>query len=286
MARKFRDYSNKRWANPMFERKSGLKRRLPWGRWLGGLAVLALVGGGIWLLLFSDFLRVTDLEVSGNDHVQTWEIQDAVKGLMRERRWFVVPKSNILVLPESEFITRLTDQFVFASVEITKRPPHRLDIVVRERASTVTLKFPDGEQVVLGLGGTVVPLYRPTDPEPDPKLLEHEAFGDQQESFSLKQKVLDPTVVEAVINAPDAFKTAFTDGVGLKEIHFDSVNSSTMRLVTTEGWMIYTDAQTPLAPQLQNAVTVLKEKVGADRPKLDYIDVRFGEKVFFKLKSV
>ena len=57
MARKFRDYSNKRWANPMFERKSGLKRHLPWGRWLGGLAVVALVGAGIWLLFFSDFLR-------------------------------------------------------------------------------------------------------------------------------------------------------------------------------------------------------------------------------------
>ena len=231
-------------------------------------------------------MRVTDIEVSGNDRVQTWEIQDAVKGMMRERRWLVVPKSNILVLPESEFTARLTDQFVLASVELTKRPPHRLDVSVRERASTVTLKFPDGGRAVLGLDGTVVRLYRPADPEPDPKFLEHEALCDQQGNFNLKQKVLDPAVVATMIAAPDAFKSVFTDGVGIKEIHLDGVSSLTMRLVTTEGWTIYVDAKTPLAPQLQNASIVLKEKVGADRPKLDYIDVRFGEKVFFKLKQV
>lgn len=285
MARDIRDYANHRYANPLFERKRGLPRRFPWKRWLGALVIVVAVALGAWFLLFSSYLRVTDIEVTGNSRVQAWEVQDAVKGIMKERRWYLVPESNILILPEAELVARLTDQFVFASVEVTRRPPHRLDIAVRERASTVTLKFPDGSRAVLGLDGAVLRLYRPDDPEPDPKFLEHEALCDQISRLTLKQQAFAATTVTNIIEASENFKTIITDGVEVKEIHLDAMNGRTLRLVTTEGWMIYVDARAPLPAQLQAAALVLKEKVGADRPKLDYIDVRFGEKIYFKLKT-
>ena len=65
----------------------------------------------------------------------------------------------------------------------------------------------------------------------------------------------------------------------------DGKDAQTIRLRTSEGWSIYLDAAQDLRGQLLNAEVVLRTKVGAQRPQLDYIDVRFGEKVFFKLRS-
>jgi len=110
-------------------------------------------------------------------------------------------------------------------------------------------------------------------------------FDERDETLELREDALRPNVVQAAIDLPRLFEERFGRAPYFEELRIDGKDAQTIRLRTSEGWSIYLDAAQDLGGQLMNAEVVLKTKVGAQRPQLDYIDVRFGEKVFFKLRG-
>lgn len=292
-----RDYSRKRYANPLFTPgPSGHGRGR---RWFVRLVVLAVAVGWLWFLGFSGALRIIDIEVRGNDQVPAWEIRDAVEEVLAGRAWLVLPKRSVLFASEDEIAAALTERFVLESAEVTKRPPHGLEVAVKERVSSILLQMPDGSQALLDLNGAVMRTFRPEEAvdvvrRAGPSLDEgegrrkkeyHVLHDDRDEAFRLRDQAVGADVVAAAIALPNLIKERFGDAPFLQELRIDGAKSTTLRAVMSEGWTIYLDAAQPLEGQVTNAEIVLRTKVGADRPRLDYIDVRFGEKVFFKLKD-
>lgn len=54
---------------------------------------------------------------------------------------------------------------------------------------------------------------------------------------------------------------------------------------TSEGWKIFFEPSEDMSSQVQNLDILLKQKISSqDRKKLDYIDLRFGNKIFYKKK--
>ncbi|WKZ29279.1 MAG: hypothetical protein QY323_00955 [Patescibacteria group bacterium] len=295
-----RDYSRKSFSNPLFEpaRHGEADRR----RWRGRLLVtigLLATGGWIWFLAFSANFRVTDIQVNGTDRIPSWEIQDAVKETLSGRRWLLFPKASILVVSEEDLVASLQERFVLESLVVTKRPPHTLVIDLTERISAVLVQLPDGSQAMVDLQGTVTRLYKAGEaldvvprlgPTFDEQLGRVRApypvlFNDKNETLKLREQAVRPATVQTVIDLPKLFDARFNRAPYLTETHIDGANAQTLRVVTSEGWAIYLDASSEVAEQLDNAQTILKTKVGPDRKNLDYIDVRFGDKIFFKLKS-
>lgn len=283
MSRLQRDYSYKQYQNPLFQRGSG-NRRFSLRKILVTAGVAAVAVGWIWFLGFSRFFDVTTINVAGNQRLAPWEIQDAVKEIMSERRWFVFPKKNLLVLSENDLVRQLGDRFVLESVVVTKKPPRTIDISIKERVSSVLMRTPSGSKAILDLDGTAIRVYAQGERVEDEILGLPTIIDDRDEKISLRERAVHPLVVSSAISMPNVMKSHFDGSLAAAEIHIESKDSHTLRLVTGEGWAIYADALQTLDPQIANVVTILETKVGNDRPKLDYIDVRFGDKIFFKLK--
>ncbi len=279
-----RDYSYKRFHNPLFKNRPAHRRALfSLGRLTAATVILALCGA-VWLFAFSPFFQIDQINVSGSQHIAAWEYRAAVNDVLNQKRWFIFPKRSLLILSEDDLIKQLNDRFVLASAEVVKRPPRTLDLTIKERISSIRLKMPDGSQAILDLDGIVIRLYRPDEVlDPEAQALNLLVI-DKQEALALKTRIVDPAVIQAVIDAPKALDDAFGGTFKISELHLDNKSSRTLRIVTSEGWAIYTDAQQPMRGQLANARLVVQNKVGGDRSKLDYVDVRFNEKVFFKLK--
>ncbi len=295
-----RDYSRKSFSNPLFEpARSGEAGRRRWrGRLIFSIGLLA-VGGWVWFVAFSPTFRVTDIQVNGTDRLPTWEIQDAVMETLKERRWLLFPNSSILIVSEETLKASLQERFVLESLVITKHPPHTLVIDLTERISAVLVQLPDGSQAMIDLQGTVTRLYKAEEalevvPRLGPTLDEQRGraraqypviFDDKNETLELREQAVRPEMVQSAIDLPKLFDARFNRAPYLAETHIDGAGSQTIRAVTSEGWAIYLDASSNVAEQLDNAQTILKTKVGGDRKNLDYIDVRFGDKIFFKLKT-
>ena len=293
-----RDYSRKAFANPLFKpsRDRGPRR---WRGRLTAVAVAGALGGWIWFIGWSPAFRIDEIEVRGNQGIPTWEIRDAVSETLKGRRWLILPQTSLLVASEDAIKDALNDRYVLESLEITKRPPRKLTIEIKERVSAVLLQMPDGRQGLVDLQGDVTRLYAASEAldvakKLGPSLKEQEGapkaswpvlYDDRDEKLELREEALKPNVVQAAIDLPKLFEERFGRAPYFEETRIDGKAAQTIRLRTSEGWSIYLDASQDLRGQLLNAEVVLRTKVGAQRPQLDYVDVRFGEKVFFKLRG-
>jgi hypothetical protein len=110
-------------------------------------------------------------------------------------------------------------------------------------------------------------------------------YDDRTETLKLRDLAVTPEVVRATIDMHQAFSTVFGNAPTLGQTHLDGTQVQTLRVVTSEGWAIYLNAADDLHTQLSHAQTILKTKIGGDRKNLEYIDVRFDEKIFFKLRT-
>ena len=57
-----------------------------------------------------------------------------------------------------------------------------------------------------------------------------------------------------------------------------------IRVVGPEGYRVYFDRESDLQNAFRVLKTVLAEEIKDRRARLDYIDLRFGNKVFYKLQ--
>ena len=57
-----------------------------------------------------------------------------------------------------------------------------------------------------------------------------------------------------------------------------------VRILMTEGWQAYLDIDDDPEDQIKHLDLVLKQKIKTDREHLDYVDLRFGERVVYKLR--
>lgn len=293
-----RDYSRKAFSNPLFR---PTRDRGP-GRWRGrltALAIAAAAGGWIWFIGWSPAFRVDDIEIRGNQSIPSWEIRDAVTEALKGRRWLVLPEASLLVASEDDIKAKLNERYVLESLEVSKHPPRKLVIELKERVSAVLLQMPDGRQGLVDLQGDVTRLYAPgealdvarklgpslNEQAGAPKTTYPVLYDDRDEKLELREEALKPYVVQAAIDLPKLFEERFGRAPYFEETRIDGKAAQTIRLRTSEGWSIYLDASQDLRGQLLNAEVVLRTKVGAQRPQLDYVDVRFGEKVFFKLRG-
>jgi|GEM_PF-2216420 len=293
-----RDYSRKAFSNPLFKPS---RERGP-GRWRGrltALAVLGALGGWIWFIGFSPTFRIDEIEILGNEGIPDWEVRDAVTDALKERRWLIMPQTSLLIASEAAIEEALNERYVLESLTVSKHPPRKLTVEIKERVSAVLLQMPDGRQGLVDLQGTVTRLYRPEEAldvvrKLGPSLEEQTGarktqypvlFDERDERLELREEALGPNVVQAAIDLPGLFEERFDRAPYFEEARIDGKDAQTIRVRTSEGWSIYLDAAQDLRGQLLNAEVVLRTKVGAQRPQLDYIDVRFGEKVFFKLRG-
>ena len=92
----------------------------------------------------------------------------------------------------------------------------------------------------------------------------------------------DSVVPEAVMNGVAKLPGQLQDiGVKLIGIHTQK-DGTNWRLVTSEGWQIVVDPTADLSAQVENLNQVLVNAIKGQRPHLQYVDVRFGNRVYYK----
>jgi len=61
--------------------------------------------------------------------------------------------------------------------------------------------------------------------------------------------------------------------------------SDSVDAIMASGWHVYLATAAPFDVQAERLSLILKEKIGARRPALEYVDLRYNERIFFRLKD-
>ena len=92
-------------------------------------------------------------------------------------------------------------------------------------------------------------------------------------------QIIDQKKVAFIAQLP-----ALLTAIGITPLYFKTTQTSVdVSVVTMEGWEVMFNSFGDPAQQVKNLDVVMSEKIKADRKSLKYVDVRFDNRIFFKL---
>lgn len=248
--------------------------------WFAGIGLLLLLFAAVIYVANLPALAVNSIDVSGRD-ASAEEIRQAVRTMLEGNLLLVIPRKNFFAVSGERIADELRRRFPeVASVRVNKEFPHRIIIRAEKRHLWGVYCRREGTALPAGcayldVDGTVY---------------------EELESFagwllpviygSVPARLGEPAVPPGMLGFfGDAQAGLERIGAKLLVLSFATSTPDDARLSLAEGWYLLVTRSRPVAEWMGTLRTVLEKEIGERRPELEYVDLRFGAKVFYKFKK-
>ncbi len=266
-------YANRSRENPYFRGKG---RQQP-------LRLLLIVGGscitvGALAAFFfaHSIFDLTSVYVKGAQQTDRLALTSAIKNSLHEPVALFFRRQNKFLFDAERLREQLNEQFTFRDVQM-KRFGRRLELMVVERTSQLIWST-GSESFVVDLDGVAIRAL--TSEESDQlKQINMPLFVDRNAvKVKIGQAVLKPEEIEAVFRFHEHL---IAQHITFTQTEFDRLSGKWIGVLTAQEYRILFDASGDIDAQAGRLEVILRDKV-SDPSKLEYIDLRFGDHVYFK----
>lgn len=236
--------------------------------------VVAVVAMGIFM--FSDRFKVNRIIVVGNDSVSDERVEEQINSDQDGTVWGIFPRSNIFFFNTERAAARLMEEIVqIRQVKVTRQMPDTLKVYIEEREPA--LVWVTGErEYYLDLEGVISKELR-GNPEFSLPTLRDESNREVQ----TKEKLVAKSFVDFAVSLANTFQSE--TGLEYEELSTPAPISREIRVRTAFGWYIYFTSERTLQSQYQKLLLILnKELKKGQKEKLEYVDLRIKDKIFYK----
>ncbi len=274
--KRVRDFHSQAWNNPFFGRSArpaGFRGRL---KQTLGLALFSLVSGGIvYAFVYSPLLRLEKVDIKGNkvsDPVRLGAIAtQAVAGY----DYLFIPRDHLFYARKETIANMLLLNFPVIRGVRVKKGFDTIKISIEEKEPTYRVIVGEKSYLLDQDGGG---LREAAGAEGD-RLI---AISLPTLNFAPNVTLIPPGLLTEISNLHKYFATQV--GVRDKLFRLDRTNGK-IEVETTEGWYAIIDPAMNTGSQLETLSAALFGKFKPDeRRRLEYVDVRYGDKVFYKWK--
>lgn len=254
----------------------------------GLIAALAVLGFGLWYLLNLPYLRVDEVEVVGVRQVSAGDIERAVRDDLSGAVWLLFPRASFFLVSTGALERRLRERFrEIQEIDVSKRFPDRLTARVTERTLWGVYCVRSSSTVPPGQAG---------EPAHDCAYLDTRGVAYEELSRfagwllpviygAAPPRLGDPAVPAGTLELFNGARAALASlGGELLSLSRSTTTPDDVRLALAEGWSVWVTASRPIPEWMNILKTVLEKEIGERRSELDYMDLRFGAKVFYKFK--
>jgi len=281
-----RDYSKKDYKNPFFQKKSKKSTRL-----LFFVVVLIIIFLGIFYFLNNySYFQIKNIQVSGNITISQQEIEEIIKQQFNKNRFVFLNQNNIFFFSSRQAKKNIFENYFLQDLRIKKNFFDTLEIEVKENTSAVILNSAE-KFYCLDLNGLVIKeikaedsIIKKTGKTQLVKTLLAEKnlpiiYNLADQSIEVGERVIPEELINFVISITNLI----SENIDLAIAHFeiDDLASKRVNLVTKEGFKIYFKIDSEPEKQVENLRLILKNKI-SNRAGLKYIDLRFGERVYWR----
>ena len=274
----------------------------------GTLFFCLLVGVG-YLLLWSPIFKIGDIIIFGNQEISSQQIQDIARQEIYKKILGFLPKNNIFLIDTDALKQTILQEIsqisrVVISNELAGLQGAKLAIVIEERQPrAIVCRI--GVPTLVGYSMEQSPstnssLRLKSGLQPADQEIFNQCFYVDKQGIAFKSapqtkgslilQLAAPydlslgaeAVKPPVLRAVEQLKKSLAETVsGLSIDYFIIISSQEIYAKTQAGWLIYFDINTDLSHQAQILKELLKQKI-TNTKNLEYIDLRLGEKVFYK----
>lgn len=268
-------YASRRFENPFFRRPSKKHNWMPWA-----IAVLAasVPLGALGFALGSPKFDITDAEVVGTTTVSPQEVGTKVESYLSQPFLFVFHRRNRFLFNQSDLKAAISSSYAFDRIDVERKEGH---VTVKIQEKVPRLVWRSGEHWYFVDGsGTVIR-----------EITKEEAGQDDDPAKPLPRFLdvdhADVTVGNTVLSKDEAANAlTFQELLRAQNILFgttrvDRLAGEWMSVETADGFSVLFDPIADVAKEAANLDAVLRNEV-KDRAALSYVDVRFGDHVYFK----
>lgn len=225
--------------------------------------VLILFGGLIYLIVFSGLLNIKNINISGYKNDTT------VREMIDEEISKNIFTKNILFFSTRSLKEKLKGDPNIKSVKISKKYPSSLTVAIEE-ARPAIIWISAGDKYLIDDRGVVI------ENATDEKL--PEVYDASNIKVRAGERVASPTFIKFINEITVGFETA-TGTRLIKITLFDIIED--VHVLSSDGWTAYLNASITASSQLKNLTRIIAE-ASKEKKKLQYIDMRLDNKIFYK----
>jgi cell division septal protein FtsQ len=265
-------------------RLAGLARRIPKVFYFVSTAFSIALVGLVYTFVFSNQFVIADITVSGTEGVLKDEVTRYIEESLAQWRFFIVQQNKTILFPDERLSAGLQAAFPdIGEVDVSVEAPHTLSVTIAERQS-------DGiwcayERVTAG-GVPACYFYDEQgviyDEAPNAArgFLITVVRDERATAQSLGTRVLDAETLSYVGELTAALARAY-----VKPRYLVLAQNGEVRAGFGDTWEAYFARTVAATTQADALGLVLQEEVGSQSGELEYVDVRLGNKVFYKYRE-
>lgn len=256
---------------------------------LGALFLFSVFFVGAIYLLRIPYWRVVDIQIKGIETLSAEEVKEKVAEFLIGEYVFFIPRNSMFFLGTKGIVTSLKQGFPpIAQVSFKKIFPHTLEVLVEER-KTFGLFCNSLRQTPEEVKDAAPPFCVYIDSQGIGYEVAPEASGslivkirsDVPEVNVGSHVVAVSTMERMKFLSVELKRSADIDVVGFELL---SKVPSEIRVISAEGFLLIFKLDDDFQNVFRVLKTVLDEEIKEKRSLLDYIDARFGNKVFYKMR--
>ncbi len=237
---------------------------------LSFLFLLAL----LWLLLFSNIFIIQHIEVKGTYENKARIIKEMAEQQTNDTRLWILPQSRLVVFKKAQLLEKINNNYIFSNIRIQKKIPQTLIIQLVEKSAAVYW-FENDIYYLLDAEGWV--LETQTTPLTDTVVIYNNA---EPKITARRLSESERSVIEPVGKLQSLLRSRFSY-LKAKQITVTQ-ERDTVIVVLEGGQLLYLNSKQPMEAQLDRLDTLIKYEIKNRLPTLNYIDLRFGDKVYYK----
>lgn len=277
--------SKQKYGNPFFPRGRQIKAKNgPWSirKIFVISAILITLSGWFYLFLSSKYFSIIRIDVRGDSKSAEKAVKESLELFKEERDWLILKRSNIYLFPASLAEEKLKEQFLLQEIKITKEYPGALRVEFKIKKPALRLAAEKWLYTLDSSGEVLEKLEVSGFASGTSKLDDGglPVITGGTDDLSIAAKALPEEVALFVI-------TVFNEigqktGVAVNSFSPVAESPSSLSLQTEEGWNVIFNIRINASEQIDKLAAVLKEQKLEERKNLNYIDLRFGDRIFYK----
>lgn len=295
MARAPRVYSSRKYShNPLFRarRRREVFARLRGYSWRGKLvagSILAILATIVWAFLYNPYFTVNEVVIKGAGYVDEGRLYDAVNEQLDERRWLILRQDNIFALSKRQLLARIAAEVMVHDLQLNKDLPGSVTISFVE-AEPVAVWSENGNHYYIDADLRVLAPVSEGVATNAPYLHLNAAAAETHVVWTNGVRVVD--VVPVYLAAAQAVRERYgrreaqaegEKGRGIATAFTITAQETTLTMQYDGGPAVYFNVDGDIDAQIAKLDVLLAEKFNPDElATLRYIDLRFGEKIYYQ----
>jgi len=228
----------------------------------------------VYLVFFSSYFKIKKISINDLDYINKWEVFDIVNNQMQKNRFFIFKQDRHFLFDFNELEGCIRNNFLLEDFVIKKEGLNSLDIFIKEKVSSFTW-ISNEKYYYLDIEGNIkkeVDIAKVNRNYP--------IIYDGGDELYDEKKAISEEYIEEVIKIINSVKRN-TDFEIISFTYFAALPAK-LYGKANKGFEIYFDLSSDIDDQLDRLYVLFEQGIDVERDKINYIDLRFGEKVYTK----